>query len=257
MLVITGQPGNRKDFVVGWISSNNRKQFVPPRRWHIDPVWGKNIIDTTWDWGGDTDPARMRQDADGIKTAIREICREQRVDTARWAVTKTHLTSQALLGFIPEELQEHFVILDILATDKESIITILWESFVKNILMHLDSSDPVTVAHGRRNLRLEVPQELHINDQTIMLETAYAKLCRQIKTKEFLISTMFNSSATSDRVKTIPIEYRDLMTPAGPQLLSDRLGMELSRESWHLPMAMTHSRDRYYVNGQWWIRPMG
>lgn len=255
MLVITGQPGNRKDFVAGWISSNNRDQFVPMRTWVIDPVWGKNSIEHTWNWGNEADPYRVRELAEATQAIIRTICQEQRADTARWAVTKTHITSLLLVNFIPQELSRHFVILDILATDDESLATIVWESFLKNILMHLDSPNPVMVAHGRRNLRLALSPEQHVNDERVMLELVYDNVCQQIKTKNFHVSAAFNSAATCGRVKVVPIEYRDLMTSNGPRLLSERLGINLTGEGWDLSLAMTRSRDSYWCLGRWWYRP--
>lgn len=247
----TGQPGNRSDLIAGWMSVNNQDKFVPVKRWTIDPFWGKNFVDANWMWT----MTRKSIDADTVKTLVRSIARDQLCNDARWAVTKSHWTSSVLTGMIPEELSQHFMILDILVNDILSLMTVKWESFVKNVLMHLQSNSASGLQLARSNLQAHTCVPTDCNDIMTMLEIVYIDLSRQVRDRAFCIDPRMNTSVSSQQISIKSVEYKDLMTSAGPSILEDLLGMKLNHDLWQSSLLLSTSRSRYHVLGRWWNQP--
>lgn len=256
MVIVTGQPGNRSDMVGGWIADNNYRKFVPVG-WAVDPVWGNSAMHHAWNWISiDPDPGNIEHRKQ-IKSVIREIFHDQyRVDT-RWAVTKSHLTSSTLIKFIPEELHNHFIILDIVANDYASIAQIEWEAFVKNILRLLVSLDPFDHELAQKNLENNLLGVMDYQGKTVMqmLEFKYQFMSSMAQSRSVPKKNIYNTSATDSPVKVAELEYRELMTARGPFMLSEALGMQLDRSEWESVVEMARSKDRYWAMNRWWERP--
>jgi len=259
MVVITGLPGNRSDFVLGWLTTVNRDQFIPPvQSWCIEPFWGKNQVSAHWAWSrvpwvsvNQHDNACINQ----LKEMIRSICGEQRSTGARWAMSKSHYTSPSLIKILPDELYQHFFILDLLVGDRESLALVAWESFVKNIIWRIESRDIDQYRHAIELMKNLADVQSDRIDVMTMFELSYAELCRRARDQDqdFVFNPQMNTSCRNAQVKSI--EYRDLMTSKGPQLLEDALGIKLNHDIWDQSLALTASRSRYYVFGRWWERP--
>lgn len=256
MVIVTGQPGNRSDMVGGWIADNNYRKFIPVR-WSVDPVWGNSGMQHAWNWISiDPNPENIKHQRE-VKSVIREIFHDQyRVD-ARWAVTKSHLTSPTLIKFIPEELYNHFIILDIIANDHVSIAQIEWEAFVKNILRLLVSLDPFDHELAQKNLENNLLGVMDYKDKTVMqmLEFKYQFMSSLAQSRSVPKKNIYNTSATDSPVKVSSLDYRELMTPRGPFMLSEALGVQLDRSEWESAVEMARSKDRYWAMNRWWERP--
>lgn len=251
MLVVAGQPGNRSDLVTGWLSTANQDKFVPVSSWTIDPFWGKNFVDANWLW---TRP-RKSGDADMMQQILRSIAREQWSDQARWAVSKSHWTSPVLVDMIPAELGQYFFILDLLVNDPESLAVVKWESFVKNMLMHLHSPDSARVRWARANLKAHPCVPADCDDDRVMVEIVYKDLLQQVSGGEFSVNWDMNTSKRSNSPMVRSIEYRDVMTDQGSLILEDVLELKLNHDLWSRSLELSISQSRYHVLGQWWERP--
>lgn len=253
MLIVTGYPGNRSDFVVGWLAKNHPSQFVLPGPWSIDPVVGTSLVLSVWNWNS----WNWQDDATvlGVRELIRGLVLEQHDPHALWAISKSHTTSDRLLEILPEQMLDHFVILDILAHDARSVRQILWENFVKNFLAHLIHNNQQTIdltwgAHARRLGMCE-----HQLDTLSLLQAEYRTLVQQSNDSRFTLNPRMNTTAVGKHPCVRAVNYCDLMTARGPEILAQQLGLPLSCEGWDLPLELARSRDSYHVLGQWWHRP--
>lgn len=256
MIIVTGMPGNRSDMVGGWIADNNYRKFIPVN-WAIDPVWGNSTMRHAWNWIGIDPHSSNTQQRQAIKSVIRDIFREQHRMDSRWAVTKSHFTSPTLVEFIPEELRSHFIILDIVVDDHESVAQVEWEGFVKNILRLFTSADPFDRELAEQNLRNNLGGILDTNGKTVdeLLTMKYQFMSTLIAHKSVPRKDWYNTSDSSLPVKTVELNYRDLMSPRGPFILSAALGVQLDRSEWESTIEMARSKDRYWYQGRWWERP--
>ena len=172
-------------------------------------------------------------------------------------MTKSHLTSSILVEFIPEELRNHFVILDIIASDHASVAQIEWEAFVKNILRLFMSTDTFDHELAKKNLENNLLGVMDYRNKTVMemLEFKYEFMASLIRSRSVPKKDIYNTSDTSGVVKVASLEYRELMTARGPFILSDALGIQLDRSEWESAVEMARSKDRYWCMGRWWERP--
>jgi len=263
MVIVTGLPGNRSDFIHGWLTSPNQDQFIPSDEWLIDPFWGKNHVSWNWNWWMLDQPGwpnlQVRENQHNIacinrfKDMLRSICRDQWSSGTRWAMSKSHYTSASLLRILPDELHQHFIILDLLVSDYESLDIVRWEMWVKNVLSRIASSNPKHHQNAIEYIKKVVDIPPDCTDVMTQLELSYAGLCRWPDSQDSVFNHCQNTSCQNAQVKSIG--YRDLMTSKGWQLLEDALGTTLNHDIWDQSLALTASRSRYYVLGRWWERP--
>lgn len=256
MIIVTGEPGNRSDMVAGWLSDNNPRDFVPVG-WNIDPVWGNSTFIHSWNWVGINPNRREVQQRQDIQSAIREIFAEQYRPDARWAVTKSHCTSTTLIDFIPKELHQHFVILDIIVEDFPSRAQVDWEAFVKNILRLFSTLNETNRALARKNLLNNLDGVVDTTNKTDfeLLKAKYDFMQLTIKNKSIPRKDWYSESDPTLPVKTFTLDYQQLMSARGPWMLSDTLGLSLDTNCWNLAVEMARGKDRHWCMGQWWERP--
>jgi hypothetical protein len=256
MLVVTGQPGNRSDLVGGWLAASH-PQYFTPAPWYMNPIWGSSMKRHDWNWLDiDTSGNWQSEHNTNLTGYIRDIFKEQHRSGARWASTKSHYTSDVLLRVIPEELAEHFIILDIIINDNESQITVDWEAFVKNIIRLLSSSDPADHAMAEKNLVKNLDKLANTDGKTLyqLTEIKYNIINTSAKTGKFYVTPWYNTSNKDTAAKVISLDYRELMTADAPEILSQHLGLKLDPAIWDTALAMSRSRDRYHWADRWWVR---
>jgi hypothetical protein len=238
MIIVTGEPGNRSDMVAGWITENNPRNFVPVG-WTINPVWGNSTFMHSWNWVGINPKRSEVQQRQEIKSIIRDIFAEQYRPDARWAVTKSHCTSTTLIDFIPEELREHFVILDIIVEDFESRAQVDWEAFVKNILRLFSSNTQSDHDLARKNLlnNLAGVVDTAGKNDLELLKAKYEFMQLTIRNKSIPRKDWYSDSDPTLPVKTVTLDYQQLMSSRGPWMLSDALDIS------------------HWCMGQWWEQP--
>lgn len=257
MIIITGRPGNRSDMVAGWLSNTNHERFLP-LTWWVNPVWGNSSIPHFWEWGKLRPEEEGDPTIDGVKSIIRDIFRDEHSSDARWVITKSHYTSAVLSKVIPEELSDHFLIIDIVANDLKSRVQIEWEAFVKNVLRVLSFNDPTDVKAILDTLKNTAGDASGIEEKTDLdfVKMPYQRILDMINSKTFPRAWMYDSSAQSSLIQVASVEYQDLMTSNGPVILSDILNLSLKNFNWDTSLTVAAGRDRYWAAGQWWERPL-
>lgn len=259
MVIVTGQPGNRGDFVAGWLARTDPQRFgnLP---WFIWPQWGKSTIQPIWNWHKLSldwvQPNRIDKHVAAAHEYFRNILPQQLDDHAPMAVTKSHTTSRYLSRLIPPEYQDRFIFIDILVNDMTSYQQVRWEEFVKNVLFPF-ASEPLD--HARTMLACYIGESSG-NDQTD------AEMCfAQMKTRLNLPIQMWydpvrfkqwNTALSEPWPQHVVLDYRDLQQ-ANLDKVCDLLNLDRDRALtlWNRSWPLASCDDRLWCLGRWWDRP--
>lgn len=257
MLIVSGHAGGRGDLISGCLS-NYCDKFIP-KHWTIDPVWAKNNVEITWQWGVlPYGPELNAMHRVSLQSLVREVAYRQYDPTGRWAITHCHLSPAAISDIIPIDIHDRFFILDIKVSDNESTNTVRWESFAKNILRLFSSTDLIQHQGARNNLLYLLDKEMNDNATNLELLTeAYDLLCnlsQQGKWKRMLVKKEPAIPVTK-LISTIQVEYKDIMNSNGLTTLSKALDISLSVPQWEMVLSLSVSRSEYQCFDKIWKRP--
>ncbi len=271
MVVITGLPGNRSDFVAGWLANSGCGKFLD-LAWHIRPLWNKSYIEPIWTWTkldlltllchcdlkylDAIGPADTPSASEMLNQAI-----DHQFDaSAPWVVTKSHISSWILHKIIPPPHLSKFIFVDILVSDRNSRLQVEWESFLKNVLFPADQDHRQGTNHVCPTLELFdlVPSGDLINDvkniydrvqhwmQTVTDHTQISPTMMQLS----------NKSAEYPAADVLSLDYHEIMTVDGCDALIDRfeLPVDYARRLWQTSLPLTVSADRVWALEQWWTK---
>ena len=260
MIVVTGWPGNRSDFVAGWLASLDPSRFSD-LLWAVYPGWGKSTIQPIWLWNtvGDlwhSEPV-CNEDLARTRRLIAQTIDLQWQADAPIVVTKSHVSSYFAHQLIPEEHADKFCFVDILVNDEQSSVTVAWEEFAKNLLFSYSRHNQ-NIAIARDMLRCYSDRVTGNDKQD--LEYYYEIFCKKIRDPEELNIRKnfekFNKSCTHG-VPVLSLDYRDLMQPNGCDVLLDHFEIEHTqpRHIWNNMLPVVESQHRHWCLGRWWERP--
>jgi len=269
MVVITGLPGNRSDFVAGWLANAGCEKFLY-LDWSINPSWNKTEIKPVWQWNK-LDLLKLLERCkpedlagncmaytSGAIEMLNQAIDHQFDASAPWAVTKSHVSSWILHKIIPPQHLSKFIFVDILVSDRNSRLQVEWESFSKNILFRADQD-----RHQGKNLvdstlelfKLVRSGNLVSDIKNIHAQTQYWMLAAPDHTQicPRMMQTS-NKSAESMDADVLSLDYQKIMTVNGCDALIDRfeLPAQHARRLWQTCLPLTVSADRVWALGQWW-----
>jgi len=155
MIVVTGIPGARTDFLAGWLSQGHPYLFQP-MTWQIDPRYGINNISPPLAWHVVHDMS-----TDLVQNEVNLAVDKFWKADSMWAISKSHRPSNILQHQIPAKHADKFIFVDIIVDTVESALQVQWENFVKNILWNYT----VNRKRGREKLNNFCHQDLsHLNE---------------------------------------------------------------------------------------------
>ena len=241
MIVVTGVPGARTDFLAGWISNSQPLRF-DPMFWRIIPGFGRSIISPAVIWNS----LSASNGVDDINSLVENFWKAD----ALWSISKSHRGIAELQNLIPVEHATKFVFVNVLADTPEAALQIQWETFVKNILWNYNNCTGM----GRKNLSwfYQIPEEF--ND--IEALTAGFNHLFSTESLEAVLGNFGFKSASNSNSKVLPIAYSKIMQPDGVVGLANELGIiDADIDLWNTRLPEARSPDRLFVLDQWWEKP--
>jgi hypothetical protein len=241
MIVITGVPGARTDFLAGWISNGHPDQLTP-MFWRIIPGIGRSNIST---------PVILHSlSSSNYVDTINFLVGNYWKDDALWVVSKSHRSSSELQNLIPVEHASKFIFVDLLVDTPEAALQVQWETFAKNILWNYNNNSGL----GRTNLSwfYQIPEEF--ND--IEALTAGFDYLFSSESLEAVLCNYDNKSVSVGNFKVIPTEYSKIMKPNGAIELANKLGIiDVNIDLWNTRLPEARSPDRIFALDHWWEKP--
>jgi len=241
MIVVTGIPGARTDFLAGWLGNCSPVQ-INPIFWAMICNFGKSNISVAVIWNS----LSASNCVDDINSLVENFWKAD----ALWSISKSHRASAELQSLIPVEHASKFIFVDLLVDTLEAALQVQWETFVKNILWNYNNNTGL----GRKNLSwfYQIPEEL--ND--IEALTAGLNHLFSSQSLEAVLANYNNKSATNSNFKVISIAYSKIMQPNGAIELIDKLDIiDADIDLWNTRLPEARSPDRLFVLNQWWEKP--
>jgi len=254
IVVVSGMPGNRSDFVAGWLA-NSGHPGIEAQPWYIEPFWGKSLILSQWN-------LRMAGLHPHDRSDEKERIRRQqqfayhfnlRYDpTAPIIVTKSHWTSRVWDDFILPQCLPHMTFVDILTGDQDRA-EIYWQHFCKNLLCwidrysHVDQKDFITnmIDHLFANYANVVDFQGDLALDTL----AFYSHLQTNPPAPWLCNT------ASDRpdMTVMVVDYGDLWHGAGPAALIDRFQLPAQAlDLWKTCAPLSKGPERVWCLDRWW-----
>lgn len=271
IVVVTGEPGNRSDFVAGWLSNSNPQRFgFAP--WRIEPVWGKSFITTMIEW------RELNMWFDNQKNEIvnrvfltgimRNTILDHHGPSAPTIVTKSHFSSFYMQQIIPREYKHLFTFVDIL-TGPDDFTTVCWEDLVKNIFYWYGSTsfqDKRLQEIVRKRVKGLVTRLTGMDDTSLTDDISknieiYLRFLKDLSPKDRLFGRMnqehLNSSLADPDLNVLKIDYSELMHRDGYKRLIDyfMLPEKHADDLWKKTLSVAKSADRIYSINRWWQNP--
>ena len=244
MIIVTGIPGSRADFLAGCLSQSHLSKFQH-MRWSMCPGYGISTIASTLNWhvldNASTDDITRK-----VNAAVNKCWRPD----AKWAICKSHQFSLSMQNKIPVEHADKFIFVDLKIDTLEVALQVQWESFVKNILWNYVNGSMT----GRDILSnyYRIPDGL--DDITALrggLDYMFEK-----NTVAGTLDNFNQKSAIDSNLTVIPVDYSKIMQPDGIMELADTLGItDVNIELWNEYLPRARSPDRLFVLDQWWEKP--
>jgi hypothetical protein len=262
MVVLTGAPGNRSDFVAGWLVRSHPEKILH-MPWYIHPGWGKSDIVPFWQWS--SEDLRWVHNTESSKKYLKTVIESQWDPTAPWSVSKSHVSSQWLRRLIPEEYADRFILVDIVVNDSASENQIRWESFVKNWLFDLWyhpqrgqgklQSWAQTNDGSMRIGMFDNPTENKIKILTI-IRRQLGLLDYKIPHRVMELPAIDLDAVPDDGIETVTIDYQQLMMPDGCRGLIEKFDLpeKYSLDLWNRCLPLSRSDDQIWCLGRWWYR---
>ena len=245
MIVVTGIPGSRADFLSGWLSQGHPTLFQH-MRWNIIPRYGISTVGSPLNWHVLTNAS-----TDNRTIEINAAVSTWWSATADWAVSKSHQPSSILQHWIPAEHADKFIFVDIIMDTVETAWQVQWENFVKNILWNYTNGSGL----GRTKLcnfyRYDL-SELNDTDALLaVLDYMFSTDILQVTQRNFDYKSAINSD-----FDVISTEYSKLMQPNGIVELADKLGISKPNiDMWNSRLCKARSLDRIFALNKWWEKP--
>ena len=242
MIVVTGIPGARTDFLAGWLSQGHPELFHP-MFWHIDPKYGINNIFPPVVWH-----ALHNMPPDHIVGEVELAVDKFWKADSMWAISKSHQPSDILQHHIPGKHADKFVFVDLKVDTVESALQVQWENFVKNILCNYRK-------HGREKLNNFCHRDLSQLNEVDAVTVCLADLFSEDSLTYAQNNPRTQSPVASDSTVLLA-NYSKIMQPCGIVELATELGINsIDVELWNKSLPQVQSPDRIFALGRWWEKP--
>ena len=244
MIIVTGIPGARTDFLAGCLSQSHLSKFQP-MRWAMFPGYGISIIASPLNWH-----VLVNASSDDISREVTAAVNKCWRPDAKWAICKSHQFSLSMQNQIPDEHADKFIFVDLTVDTLEVALQVQWESFVKNILWNYVNGSMT----GRDILSryYQIPDGL---DDITALRAGLDYLFEK-NTVAGTLDNFNQKSAIDSNLTVIPVDYSKIMQPDGIVDLADTLGItDVNIELWNEYLPRARSPDRLFVLDQWWENP--
>ena len=244
MIIVTGIPGARTDFLAGCLSQSHLSKFQP-MRWAMFPGYGISIIASPLNWH-----VLVNASSDDISREVTAAVNKCWRPDAKWAICKSHQFSLSMQNQIPDEHADKFIFVDLTVDTLEVALQVQWESFVKNILWNYVNGSGL----GRGTLAryYQIPTDLdEIEELRAGLNFLFEK-----NTIAGTLSNFDQMPAVDSNLTVIPVNYSKIMQPNGIAELANELGItDVNVELWNDYLPRSRSPDRLFVLNQWWVKP--
>jgi hypothetical protein len=244
MIIVTGIPGARTDFLAGCLSQSHLSKFQP-MRWAMFPGYGISIIASPLNWH-----VLVNASSDDISREVTAAVNKCWRPDAKWAICKSHQFSLSMQNQIPDEHADKFIFVDLTVDTLEVALQVQWESFVKNILWNYVNGSRT----GRAMLSnyYQIPNGL---DDITALRGGLDYLFEK-NTVSGTLANLNQKSAIDSNLTVIPVDYSKIMQPDGIVDLAGNLGItDVNIELWNEYLPQARSPDRLFVLDQWWKKP--
>jgi hypothetical protein len=247
MIVVTGIPGARTDFLAGGLSQSHPDLFQP-MTWHIDPKYGINNISPPLAWHVLHDMS-----TDLVQNEVNLAVDKFWKADSMWAISKSHQPSDVLQHQIPGKHADKFIFVDIIVDTVESALQVQWENFVKNILWNF------TVNRRQGQAWKKLNNFIPCNLSHLSEVDALAVCLLHLFSKDSVTHTQnnfHNRSAVNSESTVLSVNYSKIMQPNGIIELATELGITgVNVDLWNQCLLRTQSPDRIFALRQWWEKP--
>ena len=248
MIIVTGIPGARTDFLAACLSQSHLSKFQH-MRWAMFPGYGISLIASPLNWyviDNDLSDDISKE----VNSAVNKCWRPD----AKWAISKSHQSSLSMhmQNKIPAEHADKFIFVDLKVDTLDAALQVQWEAFVKNILCNYVNVSGL----GRKNLAryYRIPEGL---DDITALRGGLDYLFKKNTVAATLANLNQKSAIDSNlNLTVIPVDYSKIMQPDGIVELANKLGIaDVNVELWNDSLPRVRSPDRLFVLDQWWEKP--
>jgi hypothetical protein len=244
MIIVTGIPGSRADFLAGCLSQSHLSKFQH-MRWSMSPGYGISTIASTLNWhvldNTSTDDITRK-----VNAAVDKCWRPD----AKWAICKSHQFSLSMQNKIPVEHVDKFIFVDLTIDTLDVALQVQWESFVKNILWNYVNGS--MTGRDRLSNYYQIPDGL---DDITALRAGLDYMFEK-NTVAGTLDNFNQKSAIDSNLTVIPVDYSKIMQPDGIVDLAGNLGItDVNIELWNEYLPRARSPDRLFVLDHWWEKP--
>ena len=247
MIVVTGIPGARTDFLAGWLSQGHPDLFQS-MPWHIDPRYGINNISPPLAWHVVHDMS-----TDLVQNEVNLAVDKFWKADSTWAISKSHRPSNILQHQIPAKHADKFIFVDIIVDTVESALQVQWENFVKNILWNFTVNRRQGHAWKKLNnfIQCNLSHLSEVDALTVCLAHMFSK-----DSVTYTQNNFHNRSAVNSDSQTVSVNYSKIMQPGGIVELATELGITGTNvDLWNQCLPQTQSPDQIFALHHWWEKP--